>query len=300
MFKKLIISIFISFAFLMSPSVTLAYFESATQSTDNTIMNGISFKKYSNFTSKWKLVTFRFREDSGEIRITYANDKAWQGLKKLKPAYEDGAMFAKVSYLTEQDPAFPSSRQPTTSARYQFMQKNKKKFKETDGWGYALFNSKGSTFSGEIKEQTMACAACHRVVPERDFVFSRAVQLDPNKKPFPQLVHSKNPAFRFALKKMNMLDENFKSYLKDYTQDLETLEGDIQKHGFSGTLSEITPLLIEQSRKSSLVSALFLNSENFTIVRPLLDTECKGAGQKNFHVQIVFNNKPVSDTKICQ
>jgi hypothetical protein len=64
---------------------TFAYFESANGLSERSEMNGIKFDQYSNFTQRWKLVTFRYREDSTEIRATYANELAWAGLTKLKP-----------------------------------------------------------------------------------------------------------------------------------------------------------------------------------------------------------------------
>ncbi len=293
------------FAIIFFSLNCFAYFESANGPKERSEMNGIKFDKYSNFTKKWKLVTFRYREDSTEIRATYANEKAWEGLTKLKPNYPTGAMFAKVAYLTEQDPAFPSSRQPLSTMRYQFMLKDNKKFKTTDGWGYALFNSKGKLFSGDEKDSSNACAACHRAVPERDFVFSRAIQLDPSEPPFPQFPNTKNSAFKFSTKKISSFDKNFIEHFaigpKEET-DILFLEGDIQKHGFSGTLSEVTPLLIEQSKKTFLPSTLFLDKQNFTIVsHSPKNTRCNSSsGQKGFHILIIFNNQKVSDAEICQ
>lgn len=295
---------FYSMLILFSPT-SMSYFETAKDTKslkEITEMNGIDFTKYYNFTKKWRLVTIRYREDSTEIRAIYANDKAWAGLTKLKPNYPDGAMFGKVAYLTEQDPSFPSSRQPISTMRYQFMLKDQKKYKETNGWGYALFTPNGKLFSGGKKENTLACAACHRVVPERDYIFSRAVQLDPTELPFPEFPNSKNSSFTFSTKKLNSFNKEFRSYLPDYKSNILFLEGEIQKHGFSGTLSEITPLLIEQSKKSLLVSTLFLNEKNFTIVRPNANSAtCKvNVEQKAFHVLIIFNGKRVSDSEICQ
>ncbi|MGZ3806061.1 MAG: hypothetical protein ACXVB4_17735, partial [Pseudobdellovibrionaceae bacterium] len=37
-------------------------------------MNGIVFKNYIGFEKKYKLVTVRYRTDSGEQRFVYAND----------------------------------------------------------------------------------------------------------------------------------------------------------------------------------------------------------------------------------
>ena len=53
-------------------------FEGRTQ------MNEIKFQSYKGFEKKWKLVTVRFREDTKEMRFTYANDIAWKTLKQKR------------------------------------------------------------------------------------------------------------------------------------------------------------------------------------------------------------------------
>jgi hypothetical protein len=141
-------------------------------------MNGIKMSQFPGFAEKWHLVTVRYRKDSNEMRFTYANDLAWKSLQSLKPNYPDGAVFAKIGMMSEADPSFPSSVVPSGAKRFQFMVRDKAKYSDTDGWGYALFDDRGRLFNDDVKIRTQACVACHRIVPERDFVFSRKAQLD--------------------------------------------------------------------------------------------------------------------------
>lgn len=283
-----------------------AYFDSKPAAKNAVEMNGIKFEDYADFTSKWKLVTLRYREDSKELRLIYANDKAWRGLKKLKPDYENGAMFAKVAFLTEDDPSFPSSKLPSSSVRYQFMKKDKNKYKDTDGWAYALFDRQGNLFSDQIKQATMACAACHRIVPERDFVFARPFQLDPKKPLFPEMVNTKKTAFMFSQKNKSEFAGIIKEYLdisdSKSEQKVSSLEGDLQKNGFSGTLNEVIPLLISEIKKTLSTSLLYLDKDNFTVVSMSKNqTDCTAsAQQKRIHAVVVFNGKKVSDSEFCQ
>ena len=61
-------------------------------------MNGISLKDYRGFDKKWKLVTVRYRKDTGEMRFVYANPLAEKTLMSGKTDYPDGAVFAKVEF----------------------------------------------------------------------------------------------------------------------------------------------------------------------------------------------------------
>lgn len=122
-------------------------------------------------------MTVRYRTDSKELRFTYANDLAWKQMNSSQPTYTDGAIFAKVGIIAEKDPA-SSSEVPSGAKRFQFMVRDRKKYRTTNGWGYALFDDKGKVFNEDIKQKTLACAACHNMVPERDFVFSTAMNLD--------------------------------------------------------------------------------------------------------------------------
>ncbi|MGZ3743153.1 MAG: cytochrome P460 family protein, partial [Pseudobdellovibrionaceae bacterium] len=140
-------------------------------------MNGIVFKNYIGFEKKYKLVTVRYRTDSGEQRFVYANDIAFKALQKGSTNYPDGAVFAKIGVATKDDPAFLSSKVPGGPQRIQLMVRNKKKYKETGGWGYALFSPRGHTFSNDLQVETKACYACHQLVPDRGQVFSQSFNL---------------------------------------------------------------------------------------------------------------------------
>src|SRR5262245_31783649 len=53
---------------------------------------------YADFWKKWHFVAVRWREDTREIRLTYANDLAWKVLAEQGSEYPTGAMFGKLVY----------------------------------------------------------------------------------------------------------------------------------------------------------------------------------------------------------
>ena len=162
----------------------------ASEVTSVKEMNGYALEDYADFwknPNKWHFVTVRYRKDSGEMRLTYANDIAWKALLAGGKDYPDGAVFGKVGLLTHEDPAFTSSAVPSGARRYQLMIKDKKKWPDTDGWGYALFDWQGLAVREDQDIAAQACHACHALVPERDYVFSEPFRLEIGAKaPVPQ------------------------------------------------------------------------------------------------------------------
>ncbi|MBN8540677.1 MAG: cytochrome P460 family protein [Deltaproteobacteria bacterium] len=229
---------------------------------DSKTMNGIKLSDYVDFEKKWQLVTVRFRKDTGELRFTYANRAAWMHLKKLseKPAteigtmaesYPRGAVFAKVGIATSEDPAFASSAVPRGARRVQFMVRDGKKFADTDGWGYALFDSGGNTFPGDLNQTSKACAACHKIVPERGYVFSQFMTGLVPKSPLSPAAHSvggsQSPRLAFETVDTKDLPDFLQLQLPPKTEKVRSLQGPMTQDAFSGTLDEVRPELTREA-----------------------------------------------------
>lgn len=286
---------FFSSFLLLNPAK--AYFEHSADSPDE--MNGISFKEHKNFTEKWMLVTVRFREDSGEIRMTYANDIAYKAMSSLTPSYPVGSKFGKVSFITSDDPAFPSSKVPTAISRFQLMVKNPKLYGETNNWGYALFDAEGKLFKEDVKEKTMACAACHQLVPERDYIFSRPYHYMASA--LPVAAKGRSQLIIFQPREPKYFKDISGDELKGSTTWLESLEGQLKDKSFSGTLDEVVPLLLERNRLMRKDAILFVNAKNFSLVKTVKDTQkaCSEFKTHRSRVIIYFNGGKVRDTEIC-
>ncbi|MBC7711773.1 MAG: cytochrome P460 family protein [Rhizobacter sp.] len=222
------------------------------------LMNGYRLKDFSGFENKWKLVTVRFRKDTSEMRFTYANPLAYKTLLKGRVDYPDGAVFAKIGFKTEEDPSFISSVVPSGARRYQFMVRNKKKYKETSGWNYVLFDESGIVFPENIETQTQACAACHNAVPERGYVFSQMIDIHPRKKDKKESVNKliKGSGFIFANFETSNLPKEISKNIPEQFKYIKVLEGEISQHIFQGTLEEIKPTLeneVENSKRPALL-----------------------------------------------
>lgn len=277
-----------------------AYFDLSPLS--QTEMNGIRFQDYQDFPSQWHLVTVRFREDSKEQRFTFANDIAWKALQGFKADYPDGAAFGKVAMMTEEDPSFVSSKVPSGTRRFQIMLKDKKKYQDTNGWGYALFTEEGKLFEGDSKAATMACAACHRIVPERDFVFSRLAQFGSGKKFMESLKSNTSKGVVFKSRDLPYFKGMAHDLAKDSGSALESLEGDLVKSQFSGTLDEVIPLLLNQTYQLSRNSIFYVSPETFSLVLASEKSpKCAdGSLKKNFRVLVYLNNHKVRDAELCK
>ncbi|MFN8790805.1 MAG: cytochrome P460 family protein [Bdellovibrionales bacterium] len=273
-------------------TVAPAYFESADQAfRGKAEMNGIKFEKYRDFPTRWKLVTVRFRHDSGEMRLTYANELAFQHLEKgTTGQFPDGAILGKVSFKTDRDPAFTSSEIPTNSRRYQLMVKDTKRYKEQDGWGYALFDSDGLTFDEDPKIKIQSCHACHQIVKDSNFVFSELAPFAVGKVWRPRSALKSMISWE-TVETVNLPKRVKKTLDAEKIQKVYSLRGPMNVHFFSGTLDELVPSLIDKSHAEKSATIFIGDSENFTLVIP--------KEQKCSLIKVIFRDRLVRDEMKC-
>ena len=93
----------------------------------------------------------------------------------------DGAKMAKVHWKPKTNEFFPDATVPGTLLNVDFMEKDSKRFSNSGGWGYAVFNydSGSDTFkpgtTADIPPQAndARCGfTCHTRVKARDYVFT--------------------------------------------------------------------------------------------------------------------------------
>lgn len=130
------------------------------QGADTSMEMDVSLESTGPFWRDWHFVTARHRQDTGELRIIYANDIAWAALQSKKLPFPEGAAFAKIGFTPEDDELFPSSKVPGSAMRYQLMVKDSKKYPKSRGWGYALWMRDQKLFE---KGYGPACVACHEL-----------------------------------------------------------------------------------------------------------------------------------------
>ena len=218
-------------------------------------MNGIRLSDFSNFFTKWKLVTVRYREDTHEQRFTFANAQAQKVLGSGQTDFPDGAVFAKISYFTHSDPLFPSSVAPFEKKRIQFMVHDARRYAATQGWGYALFNGEGRTLNGEPKQVAQACAACHQIAQSRGYVFSQPMGSTPSSEAKLPPIQSFS-GLKFESVPRSSLPEPMERNIVTHNKHIYVLKGAIQESSFEGTANEILPTLIEKAKATKIPAAL--------------------------------------------
>jgi len=241
-------------------------------------MNGIAYDEHKNFSTQWKLVTIRYRKDTGELRLTYANELAYTALLAGKSQYPDGAVFAKTGIHTSADPDFTSSAVPRHLRRFQLMVKDVKKYQTTGGWGYALFDPAGKTFPEDPAATQDACYACHTVVRHKGDVFSEPFSFVAGAQiPAPTAKASELHRLRFESRKAATLSSGVRGHLGD-KKNVDVLRHPLmERHVFQGTLDELKPILIERALKHQK-PAVFLSEDQrrFLLVNPKKVDDCQG------------------------
>lgn len=232
-------------------------------------MNGYTLRQFGNFSKEWRLVTVRYRKDTGEMRFTYANDLAWKTLQANKTDYPDGSIFAKIGAMSMPDPGFVNSMVPSGARRVQFMVRDQKKHKDTDGWGYALFDKDGKLYPGDVKAASNACMACHRLVPERGQVFSQTMFLEK----FSTNAQSK---LGFVDAELKPLPESLRAKIPPHFTKVRDMTGPLKDRPFFGTLDEVQPFLAQESAAKDLPAVFVsLDKKQFSAVIPLRKS-CEG------------------------
>ena len=224
-------------------------------------MNGIALGDYAEFWKRpdWHFVTVRYRRDSNEMRLTYANEAAWKALLAGGKEYPEGAVFGKVGLLTQEDPSFTSSAVPAGTRRYQLMIRDKDKGKDTNGWVYALFDGRGKAVAEDQDIASQACWACHALVPERGEVFSVPISMDvsdtlpdPSALPFAQAI----TRVEFETVKTSGLPEKIRAKLAVGTETARLVQGKLALNLFRGTIDEIRPTLAKEAMRADMPAIL--------------------------------------------
>ncbi len=277
--------------------------------------NGYSLEQFKDFQKKWHFVTTRYRKDTGEMRLTYANDLAWNALLAGSTDYPDGAVFAKIGFVTEEDPSFTSSVVPSASRRYQLMVRNKKKHAATGGWGFAIFGKFGEVMTKDRGTNGELCIACHNMVPEKGYVFSvpmqEAVEKTADRPTSATIITpaSLNETAAqakpvFETEKATDLPPDVLDLIPETFTEVRRLKKTSLETKAQGGIGEMRPFLIREAVKSQL-PAVLVNADRKEIFalayQRVVETDCMTPdGKKGVVVVTHFNGgeKETSTGKI--
>jgi Cytochrome P460 len=147
------------------------------------VPGGLAFSEFRGYES-WQVVSIS-QNGSGILAATLANPAMINAYQSGAPGngkpFPDGAKLAKIHWNPKKLETFPSATVPGTQHDVDFMVKDGKRFADSGGWGYAVFDYDAA--SDTFKPGTMASkppqgndarcgAACHTIVKNRDYVFT--------------------------------------------------------------------------------------------------------------------------------
>jgi hypothetical protein len=146
------------------------------------VPGGLAFSEFKGYES-WQVVSVS--QDAGLFAVIVANPTMIEAYQKGYPAngkpWPDGSKMAKVHWRPTKMSVFPQATVPGTQRDVDFMVKDSKRFADSGGWGWAVFDydtltkkfSPGTKSDTPPQDNDAKCGfACHTIVKNRDFVFT--------------------------------------------------------------------------------------------------------------------------------
>lgn len=146
------------------------------------VPGGLPFAEFRGYES-WQVISVS--RNSKVMAVIIGNPAMIEAYRAGIPdngqRFPDGAKMAKIHWAPKQNQFFPDASVPGHLADVDFMVKDSKRFADSGGWGYAVFDY--DTASDTFKPGTLAskprqgndarCGfACHTAVKARDYVFT--------------------------------------------------------------------------------------------------------------------------------
>jgi hypothetical protein len=165
-----------------SLSVLVALATAAQDKYTVKVPGGLAFSEFRGYEA-WQVVSIS--QDGALIAAVLANPVMIQAYLAGVPGngkpFPDGAKLAKIHWNPKKMATFPAATVPGTQHDMDFMVKDSKRFADSGGWGYAVFDY--DTASDTFTPGTLAgkppqgndakCGfACHTTVKARDYVFT--------------------------------------------------------------------------------------------------------------------------------
>jgi len=146
------------------------------------IPGGLAFSEFKGY-EEWQVISIS--HDGNLLAATLGNPVMIEAYQSGAPGngkpFPDGAKMAKVHWNLKKMETFPAATVPDTQHDVDLMVKDSKRFQDSGGWGYGVFEYDAA--SGNFRPGTSAdkppqandakCGfACHTIVKTRDYVFT--------------------------------------------------------------------------------------------------------------------------------
>jgi hypothetical protein len=138
------------------------------------VPDGLSFSEFRGYED-WAVVSIAQTDEM--LKAIVANPtmiEAYRsGIPENGKPFPDGSKVAKLHWSPRKSAESPSDvNVPDTFKVLGFMVKDAKRFPDSGGWGYALFDYDAASDAFTPNGSGTACGrACHRAVAARDFIF---------------------------------------------------------------------------------------------------------------------------------
>ena len=146
------------------------------------VPGGLAFSEFRGYEA-WQAISFSRNEKVAAVILgNPAMIAAYQaGIPANGKPVPDGARMAKIHWVPKPNQFFPDATVPGNLLNVDFMVKDSKRFADSGGWGWAVFdyNAASDTFTPGTTAGTppqgndAKCGfACHTRVKTRDYVFT--------------------------------------------------------------------------------------------------------------------------------
>ena len=146
------------------------------------VPGGLAFSEFKGYES-WQTISISRNESVMAVILgNPAMIDAYQaGIPANGKPVPDGAKMAKIHWSPKPNSFFPDASVPGTLQNVDFMEKDGKRFADSGGWGYAVFEydaatdtfKPGTTSSAPPQQNDAKCGfACHTRAKGRDYVFT--------------------------------------------------------------------------------------------------------------------------------
>ena len=153
------------------------------------VPGGLAFSEFKGYED-WPAVGPSQTDAQKVIRLILANPTMIDAYKRGAPgngeAFPDGSKIAKIEWRPKKvtDPPFSASTPdvvPGDLIKVEFIEKDSKRFSDTHGWGYAMFDydAASSTFAPATaaskppqRNDAKCGAACHTLAASKDYIFT--------------------------------------------------------------------------------------------------------------------------------
>jgi hypothetical protein len=144
-----------------------------------TAPNGVAFSEFRGYET-WQTVAVSQTKEG--IKVIVANDAMIIAYRAGVPGngkpFPEGSMIAKIEWTQYENPESPYFvNVPGALKSVSFIEKDSKRFTDTNGWGYAQFQHDQESdtfkpFGTDASFNKQLCHACHTTVSAKDYIFT--------------------------------------------------------------------------------------------------------------------------------